>query len=586
MELEKKDWTIIFLCIIIGFSFPFNIYLYDRNLRVINYWSHNYCWCCVSFVVGVENGPQDLDPMVAWDESSFAVQDQVCEGLFGYNLSDPNMNIIPKLARNFGVWEGKNYTVKLRDDVWFHDGTKFDASAAKWNYDRLSHFMINGLAKASEVLEYYNASSESFQPIINHTEVIDEFTLKFVCNTPYGPFEALLSFNGAYILSPTSTPPNRPINTNTEDLVGTGPFVYDCYEKDVEVRFHAWDYYWQVRTYIDGMIFSVIKDSQIRSNALLSGDIDLLLNPMNSMIDIFESEPDVQVINAGSNVKIQYLGMNNRYINSTFRRAIAHTINSSYIIEELLEGKEVQIKSPVPKGISYANWSYNFPEFNITKSRIIMQSMGFGVEWDPNYPGSNESSWKASHFIHLNYSLGDFCNSNFKYQLFSLLLDDLALIGIELDDDHIDWAEFNEEYELWYCYTADFALTLSRWFPDFNDPSNYINAMFTNKSLEHNKVNYNGYEAAKDAGRNPFNLWDNVQLLMEDALIEVNQSLRQKYYNRIQQLLVEEDIPWAYGVVDSNYDVWNIYVKGFPSNPMDKAYFYPCYWADTALYAQ
>jgi ABC-type transport system substrate-binding protein len=540
----------------------------------------------ITLVYATAEGPADLDPIDAWDEYSFAVQDQVCEGLFGYNYSDPDMEIIPKLAKGFGKWEDSNYTVKLRDDVWFHDGTKFNAYAAKWNFERLHYFMNNGLVKAGELFEYYDVSSKSFQPIINHTEVIDELTLKFVCNTLYGPFEALLCFNTAYMLSPTSTSLMKIIDTPIGHLIGTGPFVYDHYEAGVEIRFHTWDYYYKPRAKIDTLIFSVIHDAQIRNNALLSGDIDLLLNPMNSMIKVFDSEPDVQIINAGSNVKIQYLGMNNYYINATFRRAISHVINTSYINEEFLEGSAVQIKSPVPKGISYANWSYNIPEFNITKSRIIMQSMGFGVEWDPNYPGSNESSWKASHFIHLNYSLGDFCYPNFKHQLFSLLVDDLALIGIELDDDHIDWAEFNEEYELWYCYTADFALTLSRWFPDFNDPSNYINSMFTNKSLEHNKVNYNGYEAAKDAGRNPFNLWDNVQLLMEEALIEVNQSLRQKYYNRIQQLLVEEDIPWAYGVVDLNYDVWNIYVKGFPSNPMDKAYFYPCYWADTALYAQ
>jgi len=580
LELDGKDRTIIFLCIIVGFSFLLNIYLHDRNLRYLQLiidMRRNY-HCCVGFVVGVENGPQDLDPMVAWDDNSFAVQDQVCEGLFGYNYSDPYMEVIPKLAKNFGLWEGKNYTVKLREDVWFHDGTKFDAYAAKWNFDRLSYFMNNALAKASKIFEYFDASSVSFQPIINHTDVIDGFTLRFVCNTPYGPLEALLCFNEAYMLSPTSTPANSPINTNTGDLVGTGPFVYDYFEKGVEVRFHAWDYYWKVRTHLDCMIFSVIKDSQIRSNSLLSGDIDLLLNPMNSMIDIFESEPDVQVINAGSNVQIQYLGMNNRYINSTFRKAIAHAINKSYIIEELLEGFVVQLNTPIPKGITYANWSYNNPEFNITKSRIIMQSMGFGVEWDPNYPGSNESSWKTSQFIHLNYSLGYYCSSNFKYQLFSLLVGDLALIGIELDDDHTDWAEYDEEYELWYCYTADFALTLSEWFPNYNDGSNFINSLFTNRTLASNTAHYNGYESAKEAGRNQFNLWDNVQLLMEEALIETNKTIRKYYYDRIQQLLVEEDIPWAYGVVNLNYDAWNVAIKGFPSNPMDKAYFYHCYW--------
>jgi hypothetical protein len=38
--------------------------------------------------------------------------------------------------------------------------------------------------------------------------------------------------------------------------------------------------------------------------------------------------------------------------------------------------------------------------------------------------------------------------------------------------------------------------------------------------------------------------------------------------------------------VETNYDAWYKGLKGYPSNPMDKVYFYPCYWNDTSLYTQ
>jgi hypothetical protein len=39
-------------------------------------------------------------------------------------------------------------------------------------------------------------------------------------------------------------------------------------------------------------------------------------------------------------------------------------------------------------------------------------------------------------------------------------------------------------------------------------------------------------------------------------------------------------MPWVYGVVGINNDAWKKELKGYPSNPMEKVYFYPCYWED------
>ena len=541
----------------------------------------------ITLVYGTAEGPADLDPMDAWDEYSFAVQDQVCEGLFGYNYSDPDMEIIPKLAKEFGIWEGANYTVVLRDDVWFHDGTKFDATAAKWNFDRLYYLMNNGLAKAGELFEYYDVSSKSFQPIINHTEVIDDLTLKFVCNTPYGPFEALLCFNAAYMLSPTSTSLMKIFDTAIGHLIGTGPFVYDHYEAGVEIRFHAWDYYYKPRAKIDTLFFSVINDAQLRNNALLTGDVDILLTPLSSLIDILDSNPKIELKKSSQSVSITYLAMNNYWINSSFRKAISYAFNYSFVIEELLDSQALRLKSPIPQGIFSANDSYNVSITNISKARELMQSMGFGVGWNITYPGSDDGLWKTASFAVFNYSysIGNYLQEN----IYSVLVNNMQLIGIEIiNGSSLFFCPFCN----YYCLIPpELCLDNMQLFfygriPDFNDPSNYINSLFNNRTVSLNGCRYNGYLAAIQAGRNPFDIWDNVQLLMEEALIEVNKTTRKQYYNRIQELLVEQDNPMVYSHVSNNIDAWNKDLKGFPSNPMDKVYFYPCYWDNTAFYAQ
>lgn len=587
MDLEKKDWAIIILAVLAVASIAGNGVLLligpgpvAPDLGVV-------------LVFGTAEGPADLDPMDAWDSASSDVQDQVCEGLFGYDLTDPSLAIIPKLAADFGTWDGVNYTVPLRQDVWFHDGTKFDATAAKWNFDRLAYFMEHGLAKAGELYEYYDpdaivnistGETGRFFPIINSTYVIDPYTIRFVLNTPYGAFEPILCFNAAYIMSPTSTPADEVIDTATGVLVGTGPFVYESYEAGVEVQFSAWDYYYRARTRVDTLIFSVINDAQIRNNALLSGDIDFLADPMPSMLATFDADPDITREIAGTSLSVQYLGMVNYWVNITFRRAISYAFNYTFLIHELMQDQAVRLKSNIPLGITYANDTFNTATTNVAQARTIMQSMGFGTTWDVTDGGPNEADWTSAAFVTFNYTYN--IGNPIRENLYVLLSDNLGKIGIQVEDAGTTWAQFIlSTYDLAGLYREMNQIYWLGWIPDYNDPSNYVNPQFTNRSTASNGVIYNGYQSAIEAGRDPLDLNDNVQMLMEAALLNTDPVSREAQYDRIQELLVEQDMPWAFGYTGINNDCYNMDLVGHPGNAMQKVYFYPCYWDDPSLYA-
>ncbi len=589
MDLEKKDWAIILLAVLAVASIAGNGVLLFLPSAV------GPPDLGVTVVFGTMSGPADLDPMDAWDSASSNVHDQVCEALFMYNLTDPDLAILPVLALDFGEWDyitdpdAPTYIVELREDVWFHDGTKFNAAAVKWNFDRLAGLMENHLAKAGELYQYYirtdivntttGETAPVFNNIINKTEVVDEYTVKFTLNTIFSAFEAILSFNAAYQVSPASTPLAEPIDTANGDLVGTGPFVYDSFEAGVEVLFHANDFYWRVRPKIDTLIFSIINDAQIRNNALLSGDIDIILDPMGSMLSTFTADPDIDLITAGQTLGVQYLGMNNDWINLAYRKAISHALNYSFIIEELLEGQAVRLESPVPEGIAYANWSYDEFQYNLTAARDIMNGMGFGIGF------TTDAQWEAESFATFNYTYN--IGNQMRENMYPVLVDNLGKIGIEVTDAGTTWPQFILSlYELAGLHRNMVQLYWLGWIPDYNDASNYINPLFTNRSVASNGAKYNGYLSAIEAGRNEFDLMDNVQLLMEEALLETIPALRQTYYNRIQELLVEEDMPWAYGYVGINNDAWNKDLMDYPSNPMGRLYFYPVWWNVTSLYEQ
>ena len=96
--------------------------------------------------------------------------------------------------------------------------------------------------------------------------------------------------------------------------------------------------------------FSILNDMTLRNNALLTGDVDIISDPLKSLVPSFEAHPDTTLINSsqGGRFTCHYLGMNNYWINNTFRKAISYAINYSYIFENLMRENALRLKTPVP----------------------------------------------------------------------------------------------------------------------------------------------------------------------------------------------------------------------------------------------
>src|SRR5690606_23831529 len=86
------------------------------------------------FRIGLQEDPDVLDPHKARTFVGRIVFTSLCDKLIDVNAS---LEFVPQLATEWS-WgnENKTLTFKLRDDVVFHDGTKFNAEAAKANLDR------------------------------------------------------------------------------------------------------------------------------------------------------------------------------------------------------------------------------------------------------------------------------------------------------------------------------------------------------------------------------------------------------------------------------------------------------------------
>ena len=532
-----------------------------------------------NLIFGMMYGPDNLDIHELWESAGYDIVSQIYEGLYRYDIASPGLELIPQLALGFGVWDLAtvnpadniaNYTIALREDVWFHDGTKFNAAAVKWSFDRLAYFMGLGPAiltdTAAQIESLYRWPD--WTPVINHTEVVDEYTIKFVLNKPYGVFDAILTFNAAWIMSPAASMAETRIqvsqavgpNGTGHRISGTGPFIFESYTAGVETRMVRNDDYWGGAGEIENLVFSVIQDTNARNSALLNGDIDILDAPHVSYYDTMAADPDINLYEAGSGTITQYLGFNNKILNKTWRNAMSYAINYTYMIDELLEGEAVRLKSPLPIGIQFANWSYDVPTYNLTKARQYMQSMGFGVGF------TTDGEWQAATFrsVNFTYNLGN----KFREDMLILLQQNLDLIGIDVLDNGLAFTPYldlvynrispgYDGLELWFI----------GWWPDYNDPSNYVNSLMSN-------VSFGNAAQINDP---------TLEAYMLDGLQETDQDVRRQIYWDIQKYIVEDLRPWAFGYVGKNYDAWDADLKGYPSNSLGYNYFYPCYWESYSI---
>ncbi|MEJ2249017.1 MAG: ABC transporter substrate-binding protein [Candidatus Lokiarchaeota archaeon] len=552
MNLKRpiKIVVIVLIAALTIFSIGISIYMFPSRY---NYTIPN------RLVVAVSNGPSTIDPQDALDSASANVLDNCLEGLYAYNLSDPNLPIIPRLASAMGTWSGDNYTVPLRQDVTFQDGSVFTSADVVWSFNRLMNLMSLGKATAAELYKVYVPSINDTINIINRVVANGPYSVTFVLNTTYGPFVPLLCFEGSMIMKADSEPVDNNIDLLTGSLVGTGPWIYKSYETGVQVTFDAYKNYWRGAPHFNQLIFDVIPDSNARDIVMLAGDTDIYLTPSQSLLSTYNTTSGLVLKRVGSNLATSYLGMNNKLIPVNIRKAISYALDYSSILTDVFKGSGYRMNSPIPKGITFSNYSFNVATYNITIARQAMQS-----EFPSTAPSDvqDDNSWKNITLATYNYTYpkGD----SIREKIYNILFDNLGAVGIKVEKASTSWTNYeNMLLELDGKSRNDLGLFWMDWSPtNYLGTYDYLNPLITNRTLASNYAQVNDSQ---------------VQSWMEQAVKETNSTIQQVLYNKIQKRLVEEVYPWAFGFTGVNYDVWKSDIHGFSSNAMDKAYFYPCY---------
>jgi peptide/nickel transport system substrate-binding protein len=284
---------------------------------------------------------------------------------------DENGQLQPWLATSWKVADDlKSISMTLRKGVKFHDGTDFNAAAAKWNIE---------LRRDSKMGDYENVTS---------VDVVDDYTIKINLSSFSNTIFSTFWFIGGMMASPTAYQKYGKDDAQWNP-VGTGPFKFVSYQKDVKVTYTRFDDYWRGKPYLDGYETILVSDPTALEMGLRTGLYDTAEQVTNQQFVGLEKD-GYKVMRATGYQNTEDVAMpdtgnkDSPFANQKVRQAMMYAIDLPTICKEMAYG-------------------YTTPLYEIASEKSYAYVPGIKYSYDPakakqllteaGYPNGFNATW-------------------------------------------------------------------------------------------------------------------------------------------------------------------------------------------------
>jgi peptide/nickel transport system substrate-binding protein len=576
-----------------------------------------------TFIWETIGNPDYLDPHVDYETFGSWIAYNVYETLYTYPwdsaVTDPSVNLLAE-SQPVMSGDGLNYTVALREDITFHDGTPFNASCVKWNIERamkifypdgpvwmLAEPLLGGGAVEAAAFDTGPSSPEFIAAFDNWVEnsssiiVIDDYTIRFRLAEPYPPFIAAMTYEVGAIMSPSFAIKHATNETYanwegygvdygefenymSDHMCGTGPYMLTDWVPDQFVELDLYTEYWRTSSMtgagsLHKIFIKTNEDVNGRSLNLRTGRTDGCYWPTTNALDIWDPveeeslDANIVVSTLGASFSVMFFGFNmgdynvsateiitSPFANKDFRQAASWAFDYDAFMSAAVNGFGIQAKGPIPFGMfGYNDSSYNF-EYNLTAA---VEAWNLALT-DTDFIDSMNA---LDNTLTIYYNSGN----TVREQGSLLLADGLGNMTAHADADDQLAAGMDAEMTFttqaleWSNYldhirNRQMPIFFVGWAPDYADPDNYVYPFC--------------YHLGTYAGRIAYNNTA-VNALYLQAKAEANLAQRKIFYNQINDILAE-DSPYLWVYQSTEFRTWRAWLDGdgLVYNPMHQIYFY------------
>ena len=425
-----------------------------------------------------ESELRTLDPVASTQLVERTVMYQMYESLV---TIDPKLNIKPGLAKSWQVSsDGLSVTFNLQSNIKFHDGTKFDATAVKFNLDR--------------ILQAKTSPRKSELASLDSVEVKDPTTVVLHLKKPDATLLAQLVDRAGMILSPAAIQKGGADFSRNPVGAGTGPFMFVEWKRDDHLTLKKNPDYWGTKAHLDTLVYKPITDDAARAAGLKTGEFD--------QVRVLAGQ-DVTAAKTDSNLTYKSIpglafgGFELNHSKAPFSdknkaQAVAMAIDRDQINKNVFFGTNAVSNGPIPP----SSWAYDpsekiYEKADPAKAKQVATGFSFTLKVT-NVPQVIQEG--------------------------TLIKDQLAKAGITVNIQSEEFGQLLTETE-----AQNFDAALVGWSGRIDPDGNMYSWFHTGGGNNDGKYS------------NP-----DVDKALEDARTTTDQSKRRQLYQQAQKLLVQD----------------------------------------------
>lgn len=446
-----------------------------------------------TLTIALSSTPKNLDPVKYTGVYEGNIIRSIGDTLVFYDKE--LKEIIPGLATEWEISKDlKEYKFTLRDDVYFQkgkyqDGRKMTAEDVKYSLERSEKESAMGRLR-----------------MLDHVEVVSDNEIIAYLKEPNAAFLTVLTDSGNIIV------PKEEVEGWGDEfglhLVGTGSYAFKEWRKDDCVILEKNEKYWGSKPNLDQVVFKFISDTNMRANALRTGEIDVATDLQGESIEAIKKDEKLE-IREKPGMKVSFVSMNLKNgptKDKKVREAILSAIDVDALVKGLYSWDEAErAYLPLPPG----SWGYDksieelVPKYDPAKAKKLLAEAG--------YPNGG---------FELNIYITD---DPMRVKMATIIQSDLKEnLNIDLKINTAEWGTFSDVASKG---KADLYGMSWAWYPD---PDFFLYQMFHSAQIG-SLGNGQGFENAK------------VDELLNRAVSETgNQEERAKLYQEALKIIAEE----------------------------------------------